>query len=165
MPLTNRLVLVMGAAGAGKTTVGRALADALGIAFLDADDLHPPVNVARMAAGLPLDDEAREPWLRAVRTAALERLAAGDVVLACSALKPAYREVLLTGVPAPLIVLLVADPDVLRARLAARTGHFMPASLVDSQLADLDPPPDAFVVDATQDVADIVARVAPLLGP
>jgi carbohydrate kinase (thermoresistant glucokinase family) len=163
MAPSSRLVLVMGAAGSGKTAVGRALAEAIGASFLDADDLHPPANIARMAAGLPLDDEARDPWLRAVHAATLERLAAGDVVLACSALKPAYRTLLLDGVEEVLIVLLAADRGNLEDRLAARSEHFMPASLVASQLADLDPPPDARSVDATRNVMDIVAEVVSLL--
>jgi gluconokinase len=153
------LVVVMGVAGSGKTTVGRALAAALGAAFVEADDCHSPANVARMRAGIPLDDEARAPWLRAVRGAVLARLPAGPVVLACSALKAAYRDVLLEGIPGSAVVFLRVDPPVLERRLRERTGHYMPATLLASQLADLEAPRDAIVVDGDAEPGVIVADV------
>jgi gluconokinase len=154
------LVLVMGVAGSGKTTIARALAEALDADPLDADDYHSAENVERMRHGIPLDDAARAPWLRAVHDAVVERRAAGRrVVLACSALKAAYREVLLAGVPDAVVVYLAVDRAVLDHRLRSRPGHFMPASLLDSQLADLEPPEDGITVDAGGDSRAVVAEV------
>lgn len=157
-----RIVLLMGPAAVGKTTVGQAVAERFGAAFIDADDLHPPTNVERMRHGEPLDDEARAPWLRAVNRAIAERAEARErVLVACSALKAAYRATLLDGLDDVAIVDLRADRATLDARLRDRTDHFMPASLLDSQLADLEPPADgdAIVVDASGDPATTVDRV------
>ena len=128
-------VVVMGVSGSGKSTVGSALAAELGWAFLDADDLHPAANVAAMAAGRPLDDTDRAPWLEAVG-AWLDTHR--PCVVACSALRRRYRDVLRRdGV---LFVHLAGDHTLLAERLAGRTGHFMPAALLDSQLDALEPP-------------------------
>ncbi|GLZ76608.1 gluconokinase [Actinorhabdospora filicis] len=127
-------IVVMGASGAGKTTVARALAARLGVPFADADDLHPPASVAAMRAGRPLTDTDRWPWLRDVAAV----LAARDVVVACSSLKRAHRDVLREAGDVAFAHLDVAA-DELRRRVAARTGHFMPAALVDGQLAALEP--------------------------
>ncbi len=131
----NRVV-VMGVAGSGKTTVGRGLADALGVPFVDGDDLHPPANIAKMARGAPLDDDDRRPWLEAVGAWLAERPAG---VVACSALKRSYRDLLRTAAPGAVFLHLSADRDAIVERVADRPGHFMPASLVDSQFADLEP--------------------------
>jgi gluconokinase len=136
-----RAVVVMGVSGAGKTEIGRRLAAALGWSFRDADDLHPPANVAKMRAGVPLDDADRGPWLDEL--AGLLRLAAaggGDMVLACSALARRYRTRL--GLPSPVVRLVhLDDPQgVIRKRVEQRAGHFMPAALLDSQIALLEPP-------------------------
>ncbi|MDY0830059.1 gluconokinase [Microbacterium sp. BG28] len=134
-PLPRR-ICVMGVSGAGKTTTAMALASRLGAVFLDADDLHPAANVAKMAAGVALDDEDRAPWLRAVG----ETVAGHEhVVVACSALKHRYRDLLRDTAPDLIFVLLVPSDDELARRLAAREGHFMPASLLRSQLATLEP--------------------------
>ena len=154
----SRPVVVMGVSGSGKTTVGAALADALGMEFVDGDSLHPEANVAKMAAGIPLDDADRAPWLDAIGAV----LAAGPVVVACSALKRAYRDRLRAAAPALQLVFLDGDRDVLAERMAARPGHFMPASLLDSQLATLERPgPDerALTVDIDEPVAMIVAEL------
>jgi gluconokinase len=154
------IVLLMGVSGVGKSTVGRALAAHLSWSFHDADDLHSAENVARMASGRPLDDEARFPWLRAVRD--LIRTLARDgrnAVVACSALKASYREVLLEDVEAVRVVHLTAPADVLRERVTDRAGHFMPSSLVESQVAALEPPADALTVDATRPVDDVVQQI------
>jgi gluconokinase len=134
-------IVVMGVAGSGKSTLGPALATALGCRFLDADELHPPANIAKMASGVPLDDEDRRPWLDALR-AALDRWAeTGDCgVLACSALTRASRRRLLGSRPGAVLILLTASPAVLKGRLAERRGHFMPAALLDSQIAALETP-------------------------
>jgi gluconokinase len=155
-------VLVMGVSGAGKSSLAQALAERLGAGLVDADDLHPASNRAKMAAGIPLTDADRTPWLAAL--ADVLRTATHDgrsTVLACSALKRSYRDVLRTGAPALRIVHLRAQPATLHHRLAARTGHFLPASLLDSQLATLEPPtPDehALTLTAEQPLDALVAQ-------
>ena len=132
----------------------------LGAEFLDADDLHPPANRAKMARGVPLDDTDRAPWLAALHELLAQSVASGRrVVLACSALKAAYREVLLADVPGARVVYLRADRSVLARRLASRRAHFFPPALLDSQLATLEEPADALVIDATLPVEEIVARI------
>jgi gluconokinase len=131
-----RRIVVMGVSAAGKTTVGRALAAELGIAFVDGDDLHPPANVAKMTAGIPLTDADRRPWLDRVGHALAD---ADALVIACSALRRTYRDRIRRAAPDAFFVLLDADPAVLHERIAARAGHFMPPALLDSQLALLEP--------------------------
>lgn len=130
-------VVVMGVSGAGKSTVGEALAARIGAAFTDADSLHPPANVAKMAAGTPLTDEDRWPWLKLVGAELSTGRQEGTVV-ACSALKRAYRDAIRDTEPSTTFVLLNVDPSVLQDRLTARPGHFMPASLLTSQLETLE---------------------------
>jgi len=158
------VVLLMGVAGAGKTTVGRALAAHLGWDFQDADDLHPAANVAKMAAGRPLDDEDRAPWLAAVADWVAAELAAHRCgVIACSALKRAYRQRIAGDRPGVRLVLLDGDRALIAARMATRPGHFMPPALLDSQFAAFERPgPDetALVVDAALPLADQVASIA-----
>lgn len=155
--LSPPLVVVMGVAGCGKTTVGTALATSLGVPFVDADDLHPPANIARMRQGRPLDDAARAPWLDAVHAALAG--AGGGLVVACSALKQAYRQRLADGLPGLRFVHLQVERAVLDARLAQRAGHFFPPALLDDQLATLEAPRDAVVVDGGRPVAEVVAAV------
>lgn len=157
-------IVVMGVAGAGKTAVGRALAAALAYRFVDGDDLHPAENVANMAAGVPLEDADRWPWLTRVAHA----LHAETTVVACSALKRRYRDHLRAGAGVPvLFVHLAGRPDLLAERLAGRKGHFMPPALLTSQLAALQPPdPDEWAITVAIDpppariVAEIIARSA-----
>jgi len=131
----------MGVSGSGKTTVGQLLAARLGLPFYDGDDFHPAANVAKMASGHPLTDEDRAGWLATLAADLGRWREAGGAVLACSALKEAYRQTLQAGAGAPLSwVFLDTDPAVLRARLAARKGHYMKADMLDSQLATLEKP-------------------------
>ena len=131
------LFVVMGVSGSGKSTIGKALATRLGVRFEDADALHPASNVAKMAAGIALTDDDRMPWLALVGA---ELSAASDgLVIACSALKRAYREAILAAAPATRFILLDGSRELLETRLRHRHGHFMPASLLDSQLATLEP--------------------------
>lgn len=131
-------IVVMGVAGCGKSTIGAGLAAALGIGFQDGDDLHPAENVARMAAGLPLRDQDRWPWLDRVAAVLADKV---PVVVACSALRRAYRDRIRAGAGGPVIfVHLAGDRALIAARLAARQGHFMPPALLDSQFATLEPP-------------------------
>ena len=155
MPL---LLVVMGVTGSGKTTVGRRLAERLGLPFVDGDDYHDAASVARMRRGEPLDDAAREPWLDRLNDVLRTHTADRGVVLACSALTRAYRARLTGGVDAH-IVFLRADEELLRRRLAGRRGHFAGSDLVPSQLATLEPPELAIVVDAARSADEIVEQV------
>ncbi len=132
-------VVVMGVSGAGKSTLGPALAEALGCPFVEGDDFHPLANRAKMAAGIPLNDEDRRPYLDRVARAIAARRREG-VVVACSALKRRYRDLIRETAPEVTFVLPVVGRKALMARLGQRRGHFMPASLLDSQLAALEPP-------------------------
>lgn len=133
------VVIVSGVSGSGKSTVGSALARELGLPFLDGDALHPPANIAKMAAGHPLDDADREPWLAALAARIVAMAQARGGVIACSALKRSYRDVLRAASPGVCFVQLVLDRTAALDRVAHRLGHFMPATLVDSQLASLEP--------------------------
>jgi gluconokinase len=155
--MTPAVILVMGVSGSGKTTVATSLATALDAEMIEADDYHSAENIERMRHGIPLDDAARAPWLRAVHAAIVERVEAGrHVVVACSALKAAYRYTLLAGLPNALVVYLRVDKVALERRLRLRHGHFMPGSLLDSQLADLEPPSDAMVVNDDAPPAQVI---------
>lgn len=135
------VLVVMGVSGSGKTTVGALVAGRLGWPFEDADDLHPPANVAKMHAGTPLTDDDRWPWLHAVAAWIDAHRAAGSHgVVACSALRRAYRNVLCAGRPDVRLVYLKGDPALIAQRQAARHDHFMPASLMASQFATLEEP-------------------------
>ncbi|HEX5750837.1 MAG TPA: gluconokinase [Archangium sp.] len=160
------VIIVMGVSGSGKTTVGQRLAAALGWRFRDADDFHPPGNIAKMAAGTPLTDEDRAPWLSVLRELVGNALAAGEsLVLACSALKHSYRERLTVDAARQRWVYLRAPRELIAERLKARQGHYMPVSLLDSQLAALEVPEDALVVEATADPDTLVATLLRELGP
>ncbi len=158
------IVVMMGVCGCGKTTIGRGVAEALGWSFLDADDFHPPANVAKMASGIPLTDEDRWPWLDRLRDelAAVNRRGE-HAVLACSALKRAYRA-RLAAAGDVRFVYLKGDRETIAGRLGSREGHYMPASLLDSQLAALEEPDDALVVNAALPIATQVAAVCATMG-
>ncbi|MEN2738525.1 gluconokinase [Microbacterium sp. X-17] len=146
-------VVVMGVSASGKSTVGAALARDLGVPFVDGDDLHPAANVAKMSRGVPLDDADRMPWLDAIGARLAEAAGHGGLVVACSALKRAYRDRLRAAAPTTVFVHVWADPETLVRRATARTGHFMPASLLVSQLATLEP----LAVDEPGAVFDVSA--------
>lgn len=154
------VVVLMGVSGVGKTTVGRRLADALGAEFAEGDSYHPPGNVAKMQSGNPLDDADRWPWLE-ILSAEIDRwLAAGrTVVLTCSALRQSYRDILKGGRPAVRFVHLRGSEALIRARLDRRQGHYMPPSLLASQLATLEEPADAITVDIDAEPAEIAAEI------
>ncbi|AZO57639.1 MAG: gluconokinase [Mesorhizobium sp.] len=155
-------VVVMGVAGCGKSALGIALAAALGAVFIEGDRLHPPENVARMARGEPLTDQLREGWLDAIGDDIAASIGKGQgVVAACSALKRGYRERLRGFCPDIVFLYLEIDPATARRRVGNRQGHFMPASLVDSQFAILEPPgadERALTLDATRPVDELVAQ-------
>ena len=161
---TPRVLVVMGVSGSGKTTVGALLAGKLGWEFVDGDDFHPAANVAKMHAGHPLTDEDRWPWLDSVALwIDAVRATDGHGVVACSALRRAYRDKLATGRPDVAIVFLEGDEALIARRQAARHGHYMPASLVASQFATLEPPGEGervievSVEPPAPDVAEAVA--------
>lgn len=159
------VVVVMGVSGAGKSTVGQMLAAALAWEFHDADDLHPAANKSKMHRGIALTDADRAPWLRAVRTLVESMLASRTHgVIACSALKQSYRDEVAAGSPLVRFVYLKATEELLRARLGARTGHFMNPALLHSQFDTLEEPHDAIVVDVAAAPEAIVSEIRAKLG-
>jgi gluconokinase len=162
------IVVLAGVSGSGKSAVGTVLAARLGWRFEDGDALHSPAQIAKMHAGVPLTDADRWPWLGTVAAWMDQRIGAGEsAVVACSALKRSYRDYLCRGRPTVRIVILQAAPDTLAARLAARRGHFFPAQLLQSQLADLEMPGDTestLVVTAAQAPAEIADEIIRGLG-
>jgi gluconokinase len=153
------VAVVMGVSGSGKTTVGRALAHDVRWKFFDADDFHSEDSLRKMEAGMPLNDEDRTPWLHQLRGVIERTVSIGDsAVLACSSLKDSYRTILRDGLPVTFVYLRVAV-SVLRERMRTRSAHFFAPELLDSQLATLEEPTDAVVVDGARPVADLVAEI------
>jgi gluconokinase len=156
----SRVVIIMGVSGCGKTTVGRALAHGLGWRFDDADDFHPPANVAKMSAGVPLTDADRQPWLQAIRRHVEHCLTAGvNAVVTCSALKHTYRRIIVIDPVRVPVVYLKGSRELLWQRISSRHGHFMKPDMLDSQLADLEEPVHALVVDIRPAPEVIVAEI------
>lgn len=149
-------VVVMGPSGVGKSTTALILAERLGWLFAEADEFHPKANIEKMSSGVPLTDEDRWPWLGLIRDWASARAAAGaDVIVTCSALKRGYRDVLRQASPRVRFLALKASPALVESRLATRHGHFMPASLLASQFAALEP------LEADEDGAEISVEADP----
>ncbi len=156
-------IVVMGPSGCGKSTVGAALAESLGARFVDGDDLHPLTNVDKMAAGVPLDDDDRMPWLHVVGETLRDDEA---IVVACSALRRRYRDAIRVAAPDAFFAELVVDRSVLVGRLEERAEHFMPASLMDSQLEALEPlesDEHGVRIDASLDLVEEVAAISDAL--
>lgn len=156
-------VVIMGVSGTGKTSLGQALSARLGIPYLDGDDLHPAANVARMAAGIPLTDDDRWPWLDRVAAMLADR---APVIIGCSALRRVYRDRLRAGAGGAVQFLHLTGPrDIIAARMALRQGHYMPTALLDSQLATLEPPTalEATPLDITLPLEALVEAAAQAL--
>jgi gluconokinase len=169
--MSSVILIVAGVAGSGKTTVGTLLAQRLRWRFADADTFHPQANIEKMRAGKPLTDEDRMPWLRAVAARIDEHIATGQsAVITCSCLKRSYRHLLLDGRPAAIMVFLDVDHDILRKRVLARTDHFFPEKLLQSQLDTLEQPspadePNVRVVTADDDPTETVTAIIDVLWP
>jgi gluconokinase len=158
------VVLLMGVSGSGKTTIGTRLAAEQGWPFADGDDYHPAANVEKMRNGVPLTDADRAPWLDSLRALIVRWIETGSSgVLACSALKQAYRE-RLAARPEVRLLYLRASPELLRTRLHERVGHYMKEGMLESQLATLEEPGDAIVIDVSGSVEDSVRQIREKLG-
>lgn len=155
-----RILLLMGVAGSGKTTIGRQLAAELGWPYHEADDFHSAANRAKMGRGHPLDDADRAPWLAALRAAMDDALAAGrSAVFTCSGLKDKYRRVLTDGAPGVSLVYLAIDLETSLARVGRRQGHYLKAEMVQSQFAALEAPTNALTIDARQSPEKIITEI------
>jgi gluconokinase len=163
------ILVLMGVSGVGKTTTGQRLAKRLGWEFRDADDFHPPANIAKMASGVPLTDEDRGPWLDAIGAWIDARAAhGGRAIVTCSALRRIYRERLLHGRASARLVFLKGSKALIADRLSRRNGHFMPQGLLDSQFATLEEPrrdERAIVIDVAQSPNRVVSRIVRFVEP
>ena len=160
----NQVVVLMGVCGSGKTTIGHLLAQQTGWPFYDGDDFHPQVNVEKMARGEALDDADRHPWLALLAGEMDKWLATGSAILACSALKDAYRRILVGGRPQVRVVYLKGTKDLIRQRLAERVHRYMPSTLLDSQFATLEEPAEALVVEVLTTPEAAVAQIRDALA-
>ncbi|MBM9595870.1 gluconokinase [Roseitranquillus sediminis] len=168
MEAVHPVLIVMGVSAAGKSTIARAVAARVDGYYVDADDLHPTENVRAMAAGRPLDDSMRAPWLEAVAAACAEARRRAPVVLACSALRRRYRDMLRDRLGEVVLIHATASREALERRISHRQGHYMPPALLQSQLDTLEPPDldeQAIHVDAEQDLAEVVEEVVRRLEP
>jgi gluconokinase len=158
------IVIVMGVVGAGKTTIGKLLAEQLGWEFADADDFHPPSNIEKIRQGIPLTDDDRRPWLARLRAEIANWIAQGrSVVLACSALKRTYRQELEVGREVRFVY-LKGNPELIAKRLRSRHGHFADEHILASQFDDLEEPENALTVDISAAPSQIVAEIRQKLG-
>jgi gluconokinase len=155
-----KAVILMGVAGSGKTAVGKGVVTRLNWLFLDADVFHPAANIVKMKQGIPLNDEDRTPWLLALRDELKRLLAEGRfAILACSALKESYRQLLSDYVSAMSFVFLDVDQETIRERMQNRSAHFFPKELMQSQFASLEKPKNAIIIDARNPLDEVIDRV------
>ena len=153
------IVVLMGVAGSGKTTIGNKLADAIGCSYLEGDSLHPHANIDKMSRGVPLADADRAPWLAAIHARMVDAYTRGDsLVVGCSALKQSYRNVLAEDLPVTWVY-LKGSPELIQLRMLRRTNHFMKADMLASQFADLEEPSDALLIDISESPDAIVERI------
>ncbi len=158
--MKTHFLIIMGVSGCGKTVVGKALAQHLEWDFFDADDFHPPANIAKMESGAPLDDSDRAPWLDSLHDLILSSLKAKrPAVLACSALKERYRQQLMDGNSGAQLIYLKGSYDLIWSRMTARAGHYMMPAMLQSQFNTLEEPLNAIVVDVELSVAEIIKKI------
>lgn len=153
------IIYIMGVAGSGKTTIGKLLSLQTGFPFFDADDLHPNSNKEKMKAGNPLNDKDRQPWLHKLNVLAIEQSKLKGAIIACSALKKKYRDVLVSGISNPAWIFLEGSYEIIYQRMQKREDHFMPPGLLRSQFENLELPADAFMVNINNDPAKIVEMI------
>ncbi len=166
MPARGEVIIIMGVSGSGKSTVGCALAKTIGFTFLDADDFHPEANIVKMKQGLPLTDNDRRPWLEKLVHLMDQKMMRGEnIVLACSALRCEYRNILCSGRAVPQFVFLEGSMELIEARLRQRSGHFMPAKLLKSQFDTLEIPVGAICISIDRPVNAIVGEISDTLWP
>ncbi len=151
--------VLMGVSGCGKTTVGKLLAEKLGLPFFDADDFHPASNIEKMRNNIPLDDDDRAPWLAAIAGKIRQASTARGAVVACSALKKKYRQLLGGSSPAICFIFLTGDRELIGRRLLQRRGHYMPPDLLDSQFAALEAPDEGLTVSVDKSPSEICAEI------
>ena len=155
------VLVIMGVSGCGKSTIGRALANKLGWSFIDGDSYHPQENVDKMTSGIPLIDEDRTPWLENLNKLINDQLRNDkSLLLACSALKDQYRQILKGGNPDVSFVYLKGNFELINARLQSRPGHYMKPKMLQSQFDDLEEPQDALVIDVVKSVPQIVDEIS-----
>ena len=155
----NKVIIIIGVSGSGKTTIGRLLSGELGWKYYEGDDFHPPANIEKLKSGVPLDDADRRPWLESLRDLIRNCLERGDsAVVACSALKQRYRDFLLVD-ERVILIYLKGDYELIRQRLSKRRGHFLNPNLLDSQFAALEEPKTAMQVDVSLSPAEIVKSI------
>lgn len=153
----HRLIIIMGVSGSGKSTIGKEIASKLGVEFYDGDDFHPEANVSKMESGQPLDDQDRLPWLTSIHSFAKQQLQTTSIVIACSALKEGYRDLLEKDLEA-IFIYLKGSIEVISERLNTRQGHFMPTELLESQFQTLEEPTKALIIPINQSIDEIVEQ-------
>ncbi|MFZ4476622.1 MAG: gluconokinase [Saprospiraceae bacterium] len=162
--MSKPIIIVMGVSGTGKSTIGRLLAETIQLPFYDGDDYHPIENIRKMQSGQPLNDQDRQGWLETLHALAMREAHASGAIIACSALKQKYRDILENGLPGPCFwVFLSGTFETLHARMQARTQHFMPAQLLQSQLETLEPPTQALQLDIELLPGEMVERISKAL--
>lgn len=161
----SRAIILMGVSGSGKSTLGLELAREIGWPFYDGDEFHPPQNIAKMTAGEPLDDQDRQPWLKALNQLIRDKLQAGQsLVLACSALKRSYRQMLRKGVPDQVeFVFLQGEYDLIQERMNARPDHYMAPAMLSSQFDALEVPQKALILEISRPAEELVAEIIKVL--
>lgn len=157
--MPGRIIFIMGVSGSGKTTIGKLLSKKMGIPFFDADDFHAQENKEKMQSGQPLSDDDRSEWLQKINQLAVKAVQGKAAIIACSALKEKYRDVLCTGITKPQWIFLSGSYETIFNRIEKRQGHYMPASLLQTQFDSLEIPVDSFCISIQKEPGEIVADI------